>query len=64
MIRKGSVYTSTCECSDIGCPYHKGYSQCTKLARQVLRRVDMVDTIGTAFCNGCANDAMESGLFF
>ena len=50
-----------CECSDKQCPACKG--KCKRIARTVLYRVDMEDVTGTAFCNMCADDAMESGLF-
>ena len=52
-----------CECSDPGCPVHKGISSCSRLAITVLYRVDMEDRTGTAMCEGCASDAFESGLF-
>lgn len=53
----------TCECADKGCPVHKGTSKCTNKATTNLRRVDMDDVSGTMFCEACAEDALESGLF-
>lgn len=51
----------TCECSDPGCPSCSG--QCSADATQLLIRVDMDDETGTLFCDDCAADAMESGVF-
>lgn len=53
-----------CECSDPGCKNHPGKSVCG-VARGVvnLRRVDMEDATGTMFCDECADDAFESGVF-
>lgn len=50
-----------CECSDPGCPVCKG--ECKNTATQCLVRVDMEDQTGTLMCDGCADDAFESGLF-
>ncbi len=50
-----------CECADPGCPVCKG--RCDNWSNIVLNRIDMIDETGTAFCEGCADDAMESGLF-
>lgn len=50
-----------CECADSGCPKCKG--KCERKAMQTLYRVDMEDRTGTRFCNECAEDAYESGLF-
>jgi len=52
-----------CECSDPGCPMHKGQSACTAPAKAILHRVDMDDETGTAMCEECAVDAMDSGVF-
>lgn len=53
-----------CECSDPGCPVHKGQSTCAKLVRtQTVYRIDMEDRTGTRMCKACAADAMNSGLF-
>lgn len=55
-----------CECADAMCPVHRGES-CQwsggKPSTTILYRVDMEDRTGTLFCEGCADDAMESGLF-
>lgn len=53
----------TCECSDPGCPAHKGVSHCATQATDLLYRVDMQDETGTAMCDKCADDAFSSGLF-
>jgi hypothetical protein len=52
-----------CGCADPGCPVHKGASSCASLAVCVVFRVDMEDRTGTPMCDGCANDALESGVF-
>lgn len=52
-----------CECSDPGCPVHKG-RDCDHVERgRVLYRVDMEDRTGTYFCPACQEDAYDSGLF-
>ena len=50
-----------CECSDPGCKCCHGH--CRKPAEQTLCRVDMEDETGTLMCEGCADDAFDSGLF-
>ena len=50
-----------CECSDPKCPQCKG--SCLSDAKKVLYRIDMQGEDGTPMCQGCALDAMESGLF-
>lgn len=53
-----------CECSDSGCPNHRGFSSCRRLKELVLYyRADMEDLTGTYFCEECAEDAMNSGVF-
>lgn len=54
---------TNCQCTDPGCPVHKGKSECSHKAVSVLRRVDMEDKTGTPMCRACADDALESGLF-
>lgn len=49
-----------CFCSDKGCASCKG--ACGKAGTVVLVRVDMADR-GEFYCEDCAADAMESGLF-
>jgi hypothetical protein len=49
-----------CECADAGCVCH---GKCNAEGRVTLYRVDMEDATGTLFCEQCAADAMESGLF-
>lgn len=52
-----------CQCADPGCPVHEGESICIRHAKQRLFRVDTFLDEGTLFCEQCADDAMESGLF-
>ena len=53
-----------CECADPGCTVHKGHSFCREFSVTVLCRVDMYDETGTAMCEGCSDDAYDSGLFY
>ena len=50
-----------CECSDPACPVCRG--KCREKAETILFRIDMQDRTGTAMCEPCADDAMDSGLF-
>jgi len=53
-----------CECSDPGCPTHKGQSKCPFRQRYTVRRIDMEDgTTTLMFCTACAEDAISSGVF-
>lgn len=52
-----------CECSDHGCPNCGGSDECMEPKVAILYRRDMFDDQGTAFCEGCGEDALESGLF-
>jgi hypothetical protein len=53
-----------CECSYPGCPAHKGQSECPNRASVTVRRLDMGDgQTGFAFCEACADDALDSGVF-
>ena len=52
-----------CQCADSLCPVHRG-TDCDLPATRTLYRVDMEDLTGTSFCEACANDALQSGLFF
>ncbi len=51
----------TCECSDPHCPFCAGH--CRNWSNIVLNRCDMDDKTGVAFCEDCAEDAMDSGVF-
>lgn len=51
-----------CECHDILCPAHEGLD-CNRPAAVILRRIDQHDQDGTAFCEPCSLDAVESGLY-
>jgi len=53
--------TDHCECTDPGCKHCAG--GCADFFVTILYRVDMEDETGTAFCHGCAADALDSGLF-
>lgn len=57
------VRATPCECSDRGCPAHKGSSKCVNRATTIVYRIDMHDATGTAMCEACADDAFECGLF-
>ncbi len=50
-----------CECSDPECPVCHG--KCENAPEMCLSRVDMEDKTGTLFCEGCGDDAFESGIF-
>ena len=51
-----------CECADSGCKMgHDG--RCREKGLSLYIRIDMEDVGGTRFCEGCAEDALESGLF-
>ena len=52
-----------CECSDAGCHAHPHRPACNQTGTTLLYRVDMEDPTGTLFCEDCAADTMESGLF-
>lgn len=58
---KGEKMKAKCECADKACPVCNG--QCHIDGKVTLYRVDMIDRTGTLFCEACADDAMESGLF-
>lgn len=55
--------TIMCECCDPGCPVHSEINHCTNKAKREIERIDMVDAGSMVFCNICADDAFESGLF-
>jgi hypothetical protein len=52
-----------CECSDPGCPVHKGSECCSNNATSEAFRIDMDDYSGTLMCDKCAEDALLSGVF-
>ena len=54
-----------CECSDAGCAVDHGcLSCCPHKATTTVQRTDMEDETTTfRFCEGCAEDALESGVF-
>jgi hypothetical protein len=53
-----------CECTDPGCPVHKGEAECEHSGVVTVRRIDMEDG-NTKFrmCRACANDCLDSGVF-
>lgn len=57
------IYRGMCECCDSGCPIHEGEGQCNNIGAVLVFRIDMDDETGTLMCEGCADDALESGLF-
>ena len=61
--RHGQKPKNPCECADKGCPAHRGKSSCDRAARFRMRRVDMEDRTGVLFCEPCADDAADSGVF-
>jgi hypothetical protein len=56
-----AIHHPTCECSDPKCPTCKG--KCTGSATHCLVRIDTEDKTGTLMCEGCASDALASGLY-
>lgn len=53
----------SCDCGDRGCPVHKGSERCPNKATVTVYRIDMNDPYGSEMCDGCAEDAMDSGVF-
>ena len=51
----------TCKCNDRDCPACKG--NCFRPHTTTLYRADQEDYTGTNFCEYCADDAYDSGLF-
>jgi hypothetical protein len=52
-----------CQCTDPGCPVHKSNPICWETADARVYRIDTEDHSGTWMCEGCASDAMDSGVF-
>ena len=63
IVKGGTMKGKKCECSDPGCPKHTGQSYCTLKATRRLFRIDMEDRTGTAMCEKCFEDALDSGMF-
>jgi hypothetical protein len=55
-------FYGVCKCADAGCPVHTGKTACGGKATVVLVRVDM-DNARVLFCQECAEDALQSGVF-
>lgn len=53
--------TEPCECEDPGCGECNGL--CENVGTVRLFRIDMDDHFGVLFCETCADDCYESGLF-
>ena len=55
-----------CECVHEDClhPAEQGSGQCIRQAAHILYRCDLDDHTGTAFCEECAEDAIDCGLFY
>jgi hypothetical protein len=62
-VNKQLAARGMCECSDPGCPGHKGSRHCGKAALTTVYRSDMDDETGTDMCHVCAEDALDSGVF-
>ena len=54
---------SKCECHDKGCRHHLGATCSEPEAFIVVFRIDMQDASGTAMCEICSEDALETGVF-
>jgi len=57
---------ATCECCDPGCGNKENHgvsNDCSKEAHYTLTRLDMVNHPAVDMCNGCAEDALKSGVF-
>lgn len=53
-----------CECEDPGCPVHPGVERCNKRGLNRVARYDYeTDGDHFKFCDDCAEDAINSGVF-
>jgi hypothetical protein len=53
-----------CECSDLGCKAEHGDKQCNKRGLRRVSRYDYeTDGDHFRFCDVCAEDACDSGVF-
>jgi len=62
-MRRSFTSGDLCECADTACHSNPHDVEAQILATSILFRVDMDDEYGVEFCNHCANDALESGVF-
>lgn len=53
----------TCECSDVGCVRDHGSTPCGRASVVRMHRIDYEGDEGWLFCQECAEDASETGLF-
>ena len=64
MTNTASAEALECECADKKCPvHHSDRNQCGQPGIEVLHRIDCDDMCGVVFCEPCAQDAMDSGVF-
>lgn len=53
-----------CECGDPACPAHEGRDEHRNRRGEIkLYRIDMEDRYGSWYCDACAEDALDSGVF-
>jgi len=57
------AFIKRCECTDPGCPVHKGADLCLNHVAFSLRRIDITGKAQVRFCQACALDAFASGVF-
>lgn len=60
----GTRIPSICCCTDPGCPVPHGSAGCVSLADVELIRIDDPDESRLPMCYRCADDAMDSGIFY
>jgi hypothetical protein len=56
-------HANQCECADPGCPVHKGREKCENRGTTKVSRIDMGEPATFKMCEGCAADALDSGVF-
>jgi len=52
-----------CECPNLDCAVCGELAECPEPVQEVLYRRDERDSHGTAFCEGCGEAAIDSGLY-
>lgn len=54
-----------CECTDPSCTHPIDDDlRCLRQAIVILHRVDIHDHSGNAFCESCAEEALDGGMFY